>query len=505
MELSLFGLLLGYGAIGVLLASARELSVGIRLGAIGTFLVAFAFFPFGVVQDKLVAASAGRWMTADDRVVAVRESLTATIVHIRHGFRGLTVFDQLATNAYSMSVNDFAARRYMKQYVVFPVAVHPRVRTALVIGYGVGNTAAALVDLRELERVDVVDVSPDMLEMSRAIEPKRARHPLDDPRVRVHIEDGRYFLQMSSRRFDLITGEPPPPMMAGVGSLYSREYFELVHDRLADGGFSTYWLPMMNLSASGGKAIIAAFCAAFSDCSLWQGSTRNFMLAGSRGARGGVDTARFTAQFRDPGLAPELSAIGFELPEQLAATFIGDAGYLAELTRGTAALTDDHPKRLLQPIDLEERDALVWQWRDTDAARRRFEQSALVAKLFPADVRHAALRQFENQRLLNDLLFPGQTAARQTVVFHQVLQHTRLTLPILLLLGSDPDIQRALRAAPAAVRERKELRMQLAAGKLAARDMPGGLELLAGVPERERLIPDLEGYLRYAIARTSGR
>ena len=36
-------------------------------------------------------------------------------------------------------------------------------------------------------------------------------HPLQDPRVRVHIEDGRQFLQATGRRFDLITGEPPPP------------------------------------------------------------------------------------------------------------------------------------------------------------------------------------------------------------------------------------------------------------------------------------------------------
>jgi spermidine synthase len=503
MERSLFSLLLGYGAIGLLLAGARELSAVVRRGAIVAFLGAFAFFPFGFVHDRLVAGSARRWMTADDRVMAVREGLTATIVHIRHGFRGLAVFDQLATNAYSMSVNDFAARRYMKQYVVFPVAVHAGIRSALVIGYGVGNTAAALADQRELRRIDVVDVAPEILELSRRVEPKRARHPLDDPRVHVHIEDGRFFLQMTARRFDLITGEPPPPMMAGVGTLYSREYFELVRARLSEGGYATYWLPMMNLSASGAKAILAAFCAAFPDCSLWHGSARNFMLAGSNGAAGGVDAARFAAQFRDPALAPELSAIGFELPEQLGATFIGDAEYLRDLTQGVAPLTDDHPKRLLAPIDLEEREALIWQWRDTAAARQRFERSPLVAKLFPAELRQATIRQFENQRLLDDLLFPGQTAARKTVVFHQVLQGTRLRLPILLLLGSDPDLQRALAAAGPEARARPELRLHLAAGRLAERDMQGGLALLEGVPEREILIPDLAGYLRYAIARTS--
>ena len=44
------------------------------------------------------------------------------------------------------------------------------------------------------------------------------------------------FLQTTDRQFDLITGEPPPPGIAGVENLYSREYFQLLHDRLADGG-----------------------------------------------------------------------------------------------------------------------------------------------------------------------------------------------------------------------------------------------------------------------------
>jgi spermidine synthase len=59
--------------------------------------------------------------------------------------------------------------------------------------------------------------------MSSVVHPDPARHPLRDPRVRTHVEDGRFFLQTTSRRYDLITGEPPPPKMAGVASLYTRD------------------------------------------------------------------------------------------------------------------------------------------------------------------------------------------------------------------------------------------------------------------------------------------
>ena len=42
----------------------------------------------------------------------------------------------------------------------------------------------------------------------------------------------------------MITGEPPPPLTPGTVNLYTREYFQLIYDRLAEGGIATYWLPI---------------------------------------------------------------------------------------------------------------------------------------------------------------------------------------------------------------------------------------------------------------------
>ena len=81
----------------------------------------------------------------------------------------------------------------------------------------------------------------------------------------VRPEDGRYFLETTERRFDLITAEPPPPVLAGVVNLYTREYFELIHSRLREGGFASYWLPVKQMEARAAKAITAAFCGAFED------------------------------------------------------------------------------------------------------------------------------------------------------------------------------------------------------------------------------------------------
>jgi predicted membrane-bound spermidine synthase len=505
MERSMFALFALYGVVAAVLALERGLRPLLRYGGLAALGAALLVFPFGTMRADFIRLSAGRWMSSGDRIVEVREGLTGTLVHVVHGVSGLPLFDQLATNAYSMSVNDFAGRRYMDLFALLPRALHPGMKDALIIGYGIGNTAAAVAADPEIERIDLVDVSADILTLARGIHPRAARHPLDDPRLRVHVEDGRYFLQTSERQFDLITGEPPPPIMAGVVNLYTTEYFALLRARLAPGGMASYWLPIMNISASTTKSLIRGFCEAFSDCSLWHASGRNFMLLGTRDAgRGGpVSAERFGRAFADKALQDELAAIAVELPAQLGAMFVGDAEYLRELTADSAPLTDDQPMRMHQAGTRDERDALAWQWRDTTAARGRFEHSALVARLFPESVRTEALRQFENQRLLNDLLFPGETAARQMRVVHQVLHGTRLRLPVLLLLLSDPDIQRALARAPADVRARPEWTIHLAAGALAERDYPAALELLTRTPDDQLPLPDLREYVRYVIGRSA--
>lgn len=502
MERSLFVLFALYAVIGLCAALATELGRGLRYGGLALLGAGLCFFPFGDMTSVYVRASASRWMTPGDRLAQVREGLTATLVHVVHGAHGLPLFDQLATNAYSMTVNDFAARRYMKLFVLLPQAIQPRTERALVVGYGIGSTVAALTASPELKRIDVVDIASDVLELSRAMHAAGSTHPLDDPRVRVHIEDGRYFLQASGADYDLITGEPPPPVMAGVVSLYTQEYFELMRARLREGGIASYWLPTMNISAGTTKSIIRAFCGAFEDCTLWHGSERNFMLMGTRPPPQGrepVSEARFTQAWADPGAREELAAIGFEQPEQLGALFIGDARFLGALAEDALPLIDDRPQRMLQPGTREESDAITWQLRDTAAARGRFLESDFVSAHFPDEIRRKALRQYENQRLIDDLLFSSQSPARQTQVLHQVLHGTQLRFPVLLLLLSDPDIERALRAAPPAERARAVWLPHLVASALADRDYTTALGLLERTPDEQLALADLRQYVGFVL------
>jgi len=524
MERALIGLCVSYGAAGVLLATAEPMprpqsstTVWLqRAAAPAALLLALATFPFGDVRERFVDASARRWMDREDRIARVVEGRTSTIIHVEHRFAGLHVFDQIATNAYSMTVDDFAARRYMKLFAYLPTALHPKIERALVIGYGLGSTAQAVLDNGDVKQLDIVDTEPKLLALASGIaRNKGAFDPLTDARTRVHIDDGRHFVQLAAAKiqrraaagkggYDLITGEPPPPIMAGVSHLYTREYFQLLHGALNAGGMVTYWLPMMNLSPASGRSILRAFCEVFPSCTLWHGSGRNFMLLGEKpsGAeRAPVSADRYTRLFRTGALRSELIAIGFDSAPQLGALFIGDAAYIKKHSANMPPLTDDFPRRLAIRGTLEQREAMLWQWRDTAAAKKRFEKLPLIHQLFPASMRTAAMRMFEHQRLYTDLVLNPNTAARQVAILGQVIEHSAMHLPALLILRSDPDIQLAMEKLDWRRLDAPELLPHRLAAALTARDYKEARRLAAALPDDKLPLPGLREYIDVAATR----
>jgi hypothetical protein len=407
IERSLYGLCLLYGVVTALAFAGLARQVPLRPRerqalAVATALSAgyLALFPFGLMQKRYLPVAAAPWVQDGSKPVAVREGLTETIQYMRRELLGQPIGYRLVTNGISMSGTSYNALRYMKMFVYWPVAVHGAPKRALLISYGVGATAKALSETPGLASIDVVDISRDILELGRVVFPPPAAYPLDDPRVRVHVEDGRFFLLTTRQSYDLITAEPPPPKNAGIVNLYSREYFQMLRERLAPGGLATYWLPVDQLEASDGRAIMRGFCDAFEDCSLWSGFGPEWMLAGTREARGPVSEEAFSGQWREPGVAEELRALGFDRPELLGSTFLADAETLRAVTAGAPALEDNHPLRLSHRRATQKAGFFL-ELADPGAAAERFANSAFVARLWPAALRERTLRSFPAQAAID--------------------------------------------------------------------------------------------------------
>ena len=102
----------------------------------------------------------------------------------------------------------------MRALAHVPLLSMARPERVLVIGFGVGNTAHAATLHPSVERVDVADLSRQVLAHARLFPSSTHHDVLHDPECQVFVNDGRQHLQMMpAATYDLVTLEPPPSRM----------------------------------------------------------------------------------------------------------------------------------------------------------------------------------------------------------------------------------------------------------------------------------------------------
>jgi predicted membrane-bound spermidine synthase len=455
----------------------EEQTLVFRFGAVAVAIATLAVFPFGLMQTSYLADRMAA--LPNHSLISTREGLVETLRYFSRDVYGEPKYYRLITNGHSMSGTSTAAKRYMKLYVYLPIALKPDTENALLISYGVGSTAKALTDTRHLEQIDIVDISADILEMNSIVYPDE-ENPLRDKRVNVHIEDGRFFLNTTPNRYDLITSEPPPPKIAGVVNLYSEEYFRLIRERLNPGGYASYWLPVQQLEPTDMLAITKAFCNAFDDCSLWSGGGLEWMLLGSNDAGMQSNAVQMAAQWDDPTVYPELVALGFESVEQLGSLFMADAELLAEVCADVAPVRDNYPARISSRL-VNDRGYVELYGRLMDESQRleRFRNSKFIGQRWPEELRRQSEPYFKYERLIknhltgNGYLRPSDTYYWEAV--DDLLLNTSLTTLPLWLLGSDRATQEIIDGLLASSDYQSKFALDLARRYTANRDYRAAL------------------------------
>jgi spermidine synthase len=131
-----------------------------------------------------------------------------------------------------------------------PLALNGHVESGLVICFGMGTTARAMLSWGiETTAVDLVPSVPELFGFFFA----DAQSVLADRRMHVVIDDGRRFLLRTSRSYDVITIDPPPPVQAaGSSLLYSREFYGVIKTHLKPNGILAQWFPV------GGEEVLSA-------------------------------------------------------------------------------------------------------------------------------------------------------------------------------------------------------------------------------------------------------
>jgi spermidine synthase len=260
-------------------------------------------------------------------------------------------------------------------------------------------------------------------------------NPLRNSRVNAVVQDGRFFLQASPKRYDIISGEPPPPKVAGAVNLYTEQFFRLMNDRLNDGGMATFWLPVYQLNVAEAKSILCAFRAAFPNTVIWSGPDEEWIMMGIKGAPQRIDNEQLQTLWRNSNAKSDLARIGIEVSEQLAALFVMDGDEIDRITRDTKALTDLYPKRLSDNTAEDKSiHSFAFEYLRSTSAAERFRSSRLMQRIWP----DAVMAQLDSFFIIREMRYRSRIENTNWLAELDIhLRGSRLREPVLETLGTN--------------------------------------------------------------------
>jgi spermidine synthase len=284
--------------LAMIIAKRERGRLLVPITAAGAVLIfaTLAVFP----ADRVILAAGLFYGDQAEDLVYFHEDAQATVT-IRQREKDDEPYYALAVNGVAVAGTSPELHAVQRMQGHLPMLLGTDVQSVVHIGFGTGGTAHA-VSQSPVQDILVVELSPEVIKASDTYFGSINHGVLADERVRVEINDGRNFMLASPERFDAVLSDSIHPAYAGNGSLYSREYFRLIRERLEPGGIASMWLPTYFLTPDNFGGILKAFSEVFPHVAVWyEPSTLNAFTI-------------VTGKVEDPVWDPEQLARAFSLP-----------------------------------------------------------------------------------------------------------------------------------------------------------------------------------------------
>lgn len=294
---------------------------------------------------------------------------------------------------------------------LLPVLARPELASMLVVGLGGGLLLEAVPP--SVRTLDVIELEPAVIAANRTVADRRARDPLADPRLRLHVNDARGALLLMDGGIDAIVSQPSHPWTAGASHLYTREFFELVRERLAPDGVFLQWMSTVFVDEPLLRSLVATLTGVFPHVQIYQPGGQDALLF--LASRAPLDVVGDGP--RALVAAPELfRAHGFATREDLLAPLLLDDAGARRFAAGAPIVSDD--RNLLQM-----RAPSIRRGLDASAVRLLFSAAesdvALPADVDPVRLARLLLRQGDPgraERIARASEDPAQRAAIRALV-----------------------------------------------------------------------------------------
>ena len=314
------------GCLLVIASVASRRTIVRRLALAAAAFTAAAF----TLPDIYTTVLARRYGAGERLVFRAEGVQTTATVHYHASGRRILYLDGLH------QANDSEPMvRVHAEIGHLPMMLHRDPRHALVVGLGGGVTAGAVAAHRRVT-TDVVELAGSVVAAASFFAHVNG-DVLRQPHVTLRVDDGRNYLNLTPRRYDVLTADIIQPIHAGAGNLYSVEYFALAHRVLRDGGLMLQWIGHRDESHY--KLIMRTFLQVFPHATLW--ADGSLMVGSLEPLR--LSRSRYEQRLKDPEVLFGLSRVRLESFEALARRYTAGPDEMRRFVGDGPVLTDDRP------------------------------------------------------------------------------------------------------------------------------------------------------------------
>jgi spermidine synthase len=233
-----------------------------------------------------------------------------------------------------------------------PMLFAPGAQSACVVGYGSGVTTHAVLT-HPVRKVLTLELEGAVLEAAPFFD-AAAHRPLEDPRSRLVVEDAGTYLRSTAERYDVIISEPSNPWIAGVGNLFTKEFYEDARRRLNRGGVFCQWIQTYSVSPATLGTVLRTVTTTFPHGHLFYvESSADLIIVASPDGEMALDRASMQSVFQRPEVAADFARIGVRSLEDLFSAYRGRLDRVARDQGPGPINTDDNSWLEHQaPLDL---------------------------------------------------------------------------------------------------------------------------------------------------------
>ena len=222
-----------------------------------------------------------------------------------------------------------------------PALTHPAPSRVLVIGLGTGTTTGCLALHPAVKEIHVAEIEPAQIEVAR-IFGRHNYNGIDNPKVRIHLDDARHYLLCDGTKYDVIVSEPSNLWVSGMVNLFTREFYRSAKAHLNPGGVFFQWIHYYRVAPEDVQGMLATFTSVFPEATFWVHQFGDAFLMGRDGGIS-VDIPAWEKRLATAELTADLRRIQMIPPIQILGFLLWGPKDVARFCAGARLCTDDFP------------------------------------------------------------------------------------------------------------------------------------------------------------------